>query len=133
MAERRHELGLSQAAAAKAANVHRNTWTNWEKGTAPEEFNFAGIERALRWERGSVSAILGGGDPTPIPEASVTAIPARPDGDLPPDDDFVRELRLLNLSPGALEALIRAYWDDVAREQERIEDKWRTIAQAAGG
>lgn len=74
---RRLDLGLSQAAAARACRtptrvegVHRQTWRAWERGEAtPEEFNFVGIEAALKWKPGSVKAILGGGKPTPLAEA----------------------------------------------------------------
>jgi transcriptional regulator with XRE-family HTH domain len=73
---RRTSLGLSQVAAASACitparrkGVHRQTWRAWEQGEAvPEEFNFVGIEAALRWTAGSVAAILAGGDPTPLEE-----------------------------------------------------------------
>ncbi|MEV0726050.1 helix-turn-helix transcriptional regulator [Micromonospora purpureochromogenes] len=64
---RRVELGLSVRAAAQAAEMDRNTWSYLEDGSRKTaEFKYAGIERALRWEPGSVSAILEGREPTPI-------------------------------------------------------------------
>lgn len=64
---RRVELGLSVRAAAQAAEMDRNTWSYLEDGSRrTAEFKYAGIERALRWEPGGVSAILAGGEPTPM-------------------------------------------------------------------
>lgn len=133
MRERRAALELSQSGAAKAAKVSRNSWIGWENGTTtPEQYNFPKIERALRWAPGSVEATLDGGDPTELAEATVSPLPAR-GNDLPPDDDFVRELRATpGISPEYLDVLIHAYWADRAVEQQRIEDKWRGIARSAG-
>ncbi|WP_146755545.1 transcriptional regulator [Micromonospora saelicesensis] len=64
---RRVELGLSVRAAAQAAEMDRNTWSYLEDGSKKTaEFKYAGIERALQWEPGSVTAILDGRDPTPV-------------------------------------------------------------------
>lgn len=79
MRERREELRLSQSAAARAANVARSTWVNWETGkSVPERFNYAAIEDVLDWERKrGVEEVLAGRDPIarrkehappPIPE-----------------------------------------------------------------
>lgn len=65
---RRKERRLSQQRAADLAGVHRLTWRGWENGSTPEDFNYAGIERALEWEPGSVEAVLAGGKPKPQPE-----------------------------------------------------------------
>lgn len=47
--------------------MDRNTWSYLEDGSRrTAEFKYAGIERALRWEPGSVTAILAGGDPTSV-------------------------------------------------------------------
>lgn len=63
---RRQELGLSVRAAAQAADMDRNTWSYLEDGSRrTSEFKYAGIERALQWEPGSVTAILDGREPTP--------------------------------------------------------------------
>jgi transcriptional regulator with XRE-family HTH domain len=64
MTARRIELGLSQSAAARSAGVSRPTWAGWENTTKPYDSNYAAIERVLQWERGSVSAVLAGHDPT---------------------------------------------------------------------
>jgi transcriptional regulator with XRE-family HTH domain len=65
IAARRKELGLSVRAAAEAAQVDRNTWSSAENGTRRlAEYNYAGVERTLRWEPGSIDAILAGDEPT---------------------------------------------------------------------
>lgn len=47
--------------------MDRNTWSYLEDGSRrTSEFKYAGIERALHWEPGSVTAILEGREPTPI-------------------------------------------------------------------
>lgn len=67
IAGRRLALGISQAGAAKLAGVSRTSWVAWEKGTAvPEDYNHIKIETVLRWQPGSVAAILAGGQPTPV-------------------------------------------------------------------
>ena len=149
MKNRRRELGINQSDAARRAtqlrrspaatpgsdsrDVGRTTWTNWESDKQiPSDFNQRLIEGVLRWEPGSVRAILNGGQPTPLPAATVTALPTHP-GELPPDDDFVRELRAMdNVSPEYLDAVIRTYWADRAREEKQLQDKYRRLAQAAG-
>jgi len=65
---RRRQLGLSIVAAARTAGVNRGTWEALESCTrATRDHNYAGIERALRWQAGSIEAILTGGTPTPLP------------------------------------------------------------------
>jgi hypothetical protein len=134
MKHRRLELDIKLVAAPVAAGVSKSTWVNWEKDrNVPEEFNFKRIERVLRWEAGSVRAILDGGTPVHLPPGTVTALPAPGHSELPPDDDFVRELRAMeNISPTYLEVVIRAYWEDRAREQRLIQEKYRNLARAAG-
>lgn len=147
MKRRRAELGISQSEAARRATdlrhrlaatasddqrgVGRSTWINWENDRfVPEDFNFALIEGVLRWRPGSVAAVLDGGEPTPLPpDANVVPIAAG----LPPDDAFVRKLRGRKLTPEYLDVLIREYWAEKAREQERIQDKYLRMASAAEG
>lgn len=67
MTERRKRRGMSQSAAARAAGVSRTAWVAWEKDAArPEDFNHVKIERALRWQTGSVTAALTGRAATPL-------------------------------------------------------------------
>ncbi|GAB1695155.1 helix-turn-helix domain-containing protein [Krasilnikovia sp. M28-CT-15] len=67
--KRRQALGLSVRAAAEASGLSRITWGALEDGSRRTgDSKFAGIERALKWDSGSVAAILNGGDPTPVME-----------------------------------------------------------------
>jgi hypothetical protein len=53
--------------------MDRNTWSYLEDGSKKTaEFKYAGIERALQWEPGSVTAILDGREPTPVTAPSET-------------------------------------------------------------
>ncbi|WP_250029673.1 hypothetical protein [Paractinoplanes maris] len=62
---RRLELRLSVRAAATQTGVARDTWIGLEEATRrTAETNYAGIERTLQWEPGSVLAILESRDPT---------------------------------------------------------------------
>lgn len=133
MATRRNELNISQAKAAKAAGVSRTTWRTWEADEGvPEEFNRSLIERTLHWERGSTTAALAGGTPTPLAVATVTPLPPRDDLDeLPPDDEFVRELRAMDLPAAYKDTLIREYWSDKKREAANLQARYRRIARAA--
>jgi hypothetical protein len=144
MKRRRNVLGINQSEAARRATdlrralsgptspaVGRTTWVNWEAGRQiPEEFNDAFIEGVLRWKSGSVRTALAGGEPTPLPIAPVTDLAPREET-LPPDDDFVRELRGMNLSPAHLELLVRLYWADREREEKQIQEKFRGLAKSA--
>jgi transcriptional regulator with XRE-family HTH domain len=68
LAHRRRELRISQAEAARRAGVGRMAWYEWEAGRRGQrDSNYAGIEDALLWGRGSVAAILAGGEPTELP------------------------------------------------------------------
>lgn len=67
---RRLQRGLSIRAAAKIAGISPITWTGAEKGTRiTAEHLFTGFESALRWQPGSVAAILDGGEPAPLDAA----------------------------------------------------------------
>lgn len=85
---RREQLAMSQNKAAKAFGGSRTTWINWEKGEAqPERFNYIRIETALRWQPGSVNAILEGGAPTPLEDVQPT-VPPVPEGVFIDPDDW---------------------------------------------
>lgn len=64
---RRVEKGLSQSAAADAAGIHRNIWSNIEKATGTKQLDItrAAVERVLDWAPGSFDAIHDGAEPTP--------------------------------------------------------------------
>ena len=67
---RRKELGLTQVDAATAGDISVDIIRNIEnRRRTPRQVNprtAAKIERALRWEPGSVVATVAGGKPTPI-------------------------------------------------------------------
>ena len=70
MDERRDELELLWNDVAKLAGLTREglrTVRVGNRNIKPETRR--GIERALQWERGSVRAILSGGEPTPLESA----------------------------------------------------------------
>lgn len=67
--QRRAELGLSKLRAVQAAGVGRDTWSGAEDATRETDVrSLRKIERVLRWQPGSINAILAGGDPTPEPD-----------------------------------------------------------------
>lgn len=82
----RRKLGLGPGDAAKLAGVSRPTWDAWEKGTIPTDKNWTAVERALEWERGSVEAVLAGGEPKPVHDHS-------------PPDDLAAMLDELGIDP----------------------------------
>lgn len=93
VALRRTQLGLSVSAAARIAQIDRGTWAGVEKAVRlTEQYNFAGIERALQWAPGSIAATLAGGNPTPQQDGQHEAIePA-----LPPDFDLRAEIERIS-------------------------------------
>jgi hypothetical protein len=94
--DRRLKLGLSTRAAAAAAGINRATWASTEdEERRLSEHLWSGVEQALGWARGSIAAILRGGDP-------VTVEPERaPAGRLPAGfnlrDEYER-IRVLAIS-----------------------------------
>lgn len=116
---RRIELGLSGAAAARAAGIDRATWSSAENGIRrTAEHNYAGIERALRWQPGSISAILDGGEPTPA--------------DAPSSEPVDEEIELVRtdpkLTPDMRERIITLILERRKRERAAaIEDTRRMI------
>jgi transcriptional regulator with XRE-family HTH domain len=72
MDERRGELGLTLAEVAECAGLTAEGLRNLRTGKSRtiRVKSKAGIERALRWDRGSVDAILSGGAPVSAPDPS---------------------------------------------------------------
>lgn len=116
---RRKGQGLSVSAAARAAAINRDTWTDFENGTRRlREYNYAGIERALDWGPGSIDSILAGGDPKPM-------------GDQPPrpatgDDELVEEIERIRGLPisararlSMIEALVAAHEEALAENRRQ--------------
>lgn len=64
--ERRQDLRLSKEEAARRGGMSVKTWTSVENGKEVRPTTYVGVEDALAWKRGSVSAVLDGGDATPM-------------------------------------------------------------------
>lgn len=94
--ERRAELGMRWQDLAEAAGVSRQRlYEIRDSGSASSRMRTTTkkkIERALQWERGSIDAILRGGDPTPI---------SAPEDEWAPRDELERSLKSI---PGLTQA-----------------------------
>lgn len=128
---RRKAMGLSLSAAARLAGVDRATWTGSERGTRQTEtYNYASIERALKWVPGSVETVLAGGDPIELPQPDS----GRPRVDLariPPDFNLHVELaraRALDIPPHTRALLIRTLMDI----EEQLQAQRERAGSAAG-
>lgn len=64
---RRLQLRLSKEEAARRSGLSVKTWTSVEAGREVRKTTYVGVEAAMEWERGSVSAVLDGGDPVALP------------------------------------------------------------------
>lgn len=112
---RRLALGLSASAAAVAAGVARNTWSALEAGTQRmSEHKYVDVERTLRWEAGSIAAILAGGKPTPLREQAT-----EPQGSaLLKEIDRIRSLPMPAADKLAMVEALVALHAEAAKEQE---------------
>lgn len=87
MLERRKERRLSVRAAAREAGIDRDTWADAENARRRiSEHNYAGVEDALAWTRGSIDAILAGGAPAPREDGAEAEAVEGPDEEI----DLVR-------------------------------------------
>ena len=88
ISQRRLERGLSWGELAAQLGVSESALRNIRRGrNEPSELTARRIEDALRWEPGSVGAVLNGGDPTPI------GIPSPPGLDRDQLRDALRKFR----------------------------------------
>lgn len=130
---RREHLGISVSAAARAAGIHRATWTGLEAATKEtERYIYGPIERVLRWEPGSIDAIVGGGEPTALPE------PTRPLPGLAHDEplallDLPHELRrILRMDrPDNIKLAMIARLLDLHDHAQRAHDPPNTLLLSA--
>lgn len=66
MNDRRVDLGLRWTEVAEMGGVSAETLRAMRRTSAPlRDLTKAGIEKGLRWKRGSVDQVLAGGDPVP--------------------------------------------------------------------
>lgn len=124
--ERRQERELSRVEAARRASVSRQTWHAWESDKSlPQDQNYAAIDRALDWQRGSVAGYLAAGlAPTPIPEEAEPGLDERQAEIL---RESFEELRKEFGTKRALKLIdqITAEWRDRQREQSTRDDPQR--------
>jgi transcriptional regulator with XRE-family HTH domain len=66
------ELGLEYAEVARLADFSIEVLRKMRHGINVRPSTYRKLERALQWARESVDAILSGGEPTPLPPATVT-------------------------------------------------------------
>lgn len=119
MEERRLDLGLRwNDVAAESGMSVEGLRAMRRDGAVPRPLNQRGIEKALRWERGSIDRILQGEDPVPVAAA--------PDAEL---DALERslDLDLSALDPELRRALLRHYQriDERMSELERQAERRR--------
>lgn len=141
---RRLELGISVRAAATQAGVARDTWIGLEEATRrTAETSYAAIEKTLQWETGSISAVLAGGEPTPVTEdppgpamqlkttgSMRLSTPIRPISEHPGDAALIRVMNNPDLTNAEKAKIVRA----VISEQERFAERRAAelIEQALG-
>lgn len=123
--EQRKALGLSISSAARRAGINRATWSALERGEREtEEYIFAGVERALDWDTGSIDAILRGDPPAPTRAAE----PTPPVPDLMAMED---EIRAIIANPNRSEAL--KIWAEALLDQiEKLRRANQAEAEARG-
>lgn len=79
MDARRDQLNLVWKEVAEMAGISEPALYDLRAGrTKPMRKTLAGVEDALRWERGSIRAVLSGGNPTPQDAAPAGATPPPP-------------------------------------------------------
>jgi hypothetical protein len=78
--ERRRDLGLTQEEVSAAGGPSTATLRVIERGRQSryKPANLRRLESALRWERGSVRAVLDGGEPVPVAGPTAPQAPAGP-------------------------------------------------------
>lgn len=75
---RREKLGLSIPAAAKRAEIDRETWRHLEAGTRElRSYLHVKVEKTLGWQAGSIDAVRSGGDPRELPAGLAENQPPR--------------------------------------------------------
>lgn len=89
---RRTALNLSIKAAATLAPMSPITWTRVENGQHVRGLTYAGIDRVLRWEPGSASDVLAGGQVTLLPDEQPTPPAGAPASLRYPDDPVLQHL-----------------------------------------
>jgi hypothetical protein len=122
---RRIELGYAKrpALAEASGRISLRTLSSLETAsrTNYDRNTIAALEHALQWAPGSVTAIIDGGEPTPLTAAPAASGP--PTATATPDDDPV--LRILNstASPAQKEEIVkRLLAEQRAFAQRRVDE-----------
>lgn len=129
--DRRRELKITQAELAAAAGVGRTTIVNLETGRDSLRWprSIADVERALGWPAGRARAIASGQFD---PSSNVVPLPVTPVGPLDSaDDEFIRDLRKMNIDEDLREVLIYSYRHEKARKDQELRERYLKLARAA--
>lgn len=132
MARRRLDLDMKTwRDLAQAAGISYETLRAFRKGEgAPASATVHGIERALRWQSGSIESMLAGREPSPIAEPGslppltadvrgTVTDPEEEEPDSPITSDIEKLLQLAKLQVEELKA-IRAQMDEQGRQIEEM-------------
>ncbi|MBK3630400.1 hypothetical protein JHN59_37510 [Streptomyces sp. MBT49] len=109
-------LALEYAEVCRRADISDETLSKVRKGMRARSSTYTKLERALNWERGSIGAILDGGEPTPL-DAPPGRAPAARAPDAPPLE------RELALAQRLLAATIR----EMQLSPEEADEVWRRV------
>ncbi|MET7982559.1 hypothetical protein [Streptomyces sp. NPDC005281] len=69
-------LALEYAEVCRRADISDETLGKIRKGMRARSSTYYKLERALEWVRGSVAAILDGGEPTAVEDGTLPGVPA---------------------------------------------------------
>lgn len=121
------ELGLEYAAVARTAGFSDETLSKIRKGIKARAATYRKLERALRWEAGSVQAVLDGGAPISAAEAESGDSPGVAETRLSPDGEMVRRVvrataREWGLKPQEMDEVLRLVRQDLERMQHNGDD-----------
>lgn len=120
--DRRKSLSLSISRAAREAGIDRGTWTGLERGSRQtEEYNYAGIERALKWASGSIDDIVAGGEPTVQQAAAAEPAPAgrEPESMSPRSKAIIRVMQSERVPEEEKPRIVAILLADQAAEEQR--------------
>jgi len=108
----------------------RGTWTDLEAGKREtRQHQYDAIEEVLRWKSGSIDAIIGGGEPTPLAEEPgqppPTEVPA------PTLDQLEGAIRAIAANPNRSQPL-KEWAETLLVQVERLREADQREARALG-
>lgn len=113
MERRRLDLGLTWREVAEAGSISYEVIRAIRHGNGQiRPLSGRGIEVGLKWEAGSVQAVLGDGDPTPVP-AGPAPLPAAPE---PPRETAEDAALSTVVIRAAVPRTVREIWTRVRRD-----------------